>query len=244
MSERAVRLDDDPARLAHLDRLAALEERRQLDLIDGGDDLRVTEELLEVRPQEVADADGPGALLGVKPLERAPRVEPLASDRPVEKVEIDVLEPEPLQARVEGAERRVEALVGVPELGRDEHLLARQAARAHAVTDVALVAVDPRGVDVPVAEAQRGGNGLPRCFPARRLPDAEPDLRNAAPELSGNVAVVTFMASSGAEEWSRVAALQRRRRRSARSSRPARVRGAAASAGTVAVAHPAHPPFF
>ena len=49
-------------------------------------------------------------------------------DRPVQQVEVDVLEPEPRQAGVERAQRAVVALVVVPELGGHEDLLARDAA--------------------------------------------------------------------------------------------------------------------
>jgi hypothetical protein len=36
--------------------------------------------------------------------------------RPVDQVEVDVVEPEPLEARLEGGQCRVVALRGIPEL--------------------------------------------------------------------------------------------------------------------------------
>ena len=152
----------------------------QLDLIDGRDVLGGAQAApRRCGTQEVADADRARALLLVEALQRAPGVEPLAGDRPVEQVEVDVIQAEALQAGVEGAQRAIVALVVVPELGRHEHLLARDAAVANAGADVGLVAVDARGVDVAVAEAQRRRAPLRASpSPRGRLPDAEPDLRN------------------------------------------------------------------
>ena len=140
-----------PCLRAQRARLAPLEERRQLDLVDVRDALRVGEQLLEMRHEEVADADRARAPSAYA-LERAPRVEPLAGDGPVDEVEVDVIEAEPLQAGVERAQRAVVALVVVPQLRRDEDLLAREPLVAHRGADVGLVAVDARGVDVAIAE--------------------------------------------------------------------------------------------
>ena len=65
------------------------------------------------------------------PFEGAPGVEVavLARHRPVDQVEVDVVEAEPLEALLEGAQRRVVALLGVPELGGDEDLVAVAARR-------------------------------------------------------------------------------------------------------------------
>ena len=178
VGERAVGLDDDAVLPAERRGVAPLQERRQLDLIDGGDVPGGAEQLVQVRHQKVADADRPGALLLVEALQRPPGVQPLAGDRPVEQVEVDVVQAQALQTGVEGAQRAVVALVVVPELGRHEQLLARDAAGANAGADVCFIAVDARGVDVAVADAQRLQHRLARRRAGRCLPDAQPNLRN------------------------------------------------------------------
>src|SRR3982751_1411726 len=108
--ERAVRLDADAVPRAERAPLPPLEERRQLDLIDGRNAGRLAQQLLEMRHQEVADADRTRAAFRVDALERPPRIEPLTGDGPVNQIEVDVIEPEPLQAGVERVQRGVVAL--------------------------------------------------------------------------------------------------------------------------------------
>ena len=93
----------------------------------------------------------------VDPLERLPGLdeEVLGRRRPVDQVEVDVLHPEPPEALLERLEGRVEALLAVPELGRDEDLLARQAGGGDRRPDPLLVAVGGGGVDVAVAGGER-----------------------------------------------------------------------------------------
>ena len=178
--ERAIGLHDDLVLLAECTRLALLQERVDLDLVDGRRLVRLGEELLEVRHEEIADADVARAPVGLDALERPPRVEALARHRPVEQVEVDVVEAEPRETGVERAERLVEALVVVPELRRDEDLGARHAALANCGAHVRLVAVDPRGVDVAITEAERREDRLARHLAAWGLPHAETDLGNGA----------------------------------------------------------------
>jgi hypothetical protein len=73
----------------------------------------------------------------------------------VDQVEVDVLEPEPVQALVESLQRRVVPLLGVPQLGRDEDLLARQPRGSQRGADALLVPVGGGGVDVSVAGFER-----------------------------------------------------------------------------------------
>jgi hypothetical protein len=51
----------------------------------------------------LADANGTGAAFRREALERAPRIEPFAGNRPMDEVEVDVREPEPTEAGVERA---------------------------------------------------------------------------------------------------------------------------------------------
>src|SRR4051794_18827154 len=104
-----------------------MEAGMQLDLVDGGDGVRLPFQPLEVLDPEVGDADRPRAALVADPLERLPGLDEavLRRRRPVDQVEVEVLHAEPGEALFEGRQRRVEALLFVPELGRDEDILAR-----------------------------------------------------------------------------------------------------------------------
>ena len=65
-----------------------------------------------------------------------------------------------------------------PDLGGEEDVVARHAGGAHALTDLALIVVHLRGVDMPVSEPQRLLDE-PGASAATQLPGAKPDCRNA-----------------------------------------------------------------
>lgn len=106
-----------------------LEVRVQLDLVDGRDDGRRLDQLLQVLRVEVGDTDGLDPAVRVELLEGLVRVDVLAPgrQRPVDQIQVEVVQAELLQGRVERAERGVVPLVAVPELGGDEEFLAGDA---------------------------------------------------------------------------------------------------------------------
>jgi hypothetical protein len=77
----------------------------------------------------------------------------------VDEEEVHVIEAEALQARVERGEGGVVSLVGVPDLGGDEQLVAGDAGLRDRRADLLLVVVEPGRVDVPVAGLERAGHG-------------------------------------------------------------------------------------
>ncbi len=154
-----------------------LQVRVQLDLVDRRDDRRLADQPLQVLGKEVGDTDGPDPAVGVQLLERLVRVDVRAPgrQRPVDQVEVDVVQAELLQRRVEGAQRGVVPLVAVPELGGDEEFLAGEPGGGDGLAGALLVAVDRRCVDaaVPGLQCRRDGRlGLV----VRHLPDAEAQL--------------------------------------------------------------------
>ena len=155
-----------------------MEERAELDLVDRGDDLRVLHELIEVRLGEVADPDRSTASVVEQRLHRAPRVEPTLGHRPVHEIEIDVRQPERFEAAIEGAQRLVVTLVGVPQLGGDEDLIARHTAVTDRDPDIDLVPVHRRRVDVPVAGQQRPLHRVLRRRPRPGAEHPEPHARD------------------------------------------------------------------
>ena len=137
----------------------ALEERVRLDLVDRRGHVVVLDEIDEPVGVEVGDTDRPGEAVGVELLHRPPEAVVVA-ERLVDQVEVDVVEAEPLEGPLEGGLGVGLAGVLDPQLGRDEQLVARDAAAAHGPADRLLVPVGGGGVDEPVADLEGGGDGL------------------------------------------------------------------------------------
>ncbi|MBT2245615.1 hypothetical protein JQK15_19010 [Sphingobium sp. BHU LFT2] len=73
--------------------------------------------------------------------------------------EVDVIEAQRLQRAVDPLPGIGVALAFGDELGGDEYLVARHAARAQAIADAALVLVGLRGIDVAIADTDRVAHG-------------------------------------------------------------------------------------
>ena len=151
----------------------------QFDLVDHRDGVSFGKQPLEVVRVEVAYSDRADPAFGVQPLERAPRLDVavLGRSRPVDEVQVEVVETKQVHARVKGAQGAVEALVGVPHLGGDEDVLARQPGAADPLSYLGLVVVERCGVDVAIADLDRRRDRL-GCFLTRDLIDTESDLRD------------------------------------------------------------------
>jgi hypothetical protein len=159
----------------------------QLDLIDRRDGARGGDDPLQVRLMEVGDADRarqtefprldqplPGRQVAVEP-----RL------RPVDQVQVDLVQAEPFQAPLQRLDRPLVALRVVVDLGRDEELVAVEPGAPHSLTDTLLVAVALCGVDVAVADAQRLGHHAGRLL-LRYLPHAQTQLRDRRSVVQGN----------------------------------------------------------
>ena len=90
-------------------------------------------------------------------------------------VEVDVVDAKPSEAAF-GLHRRVRSS-GI-ELGRDEHLIAGQAALAQRPADALLVAVGLSGIDMSVAELERPAHGVHALGPVGHLPHAQSEQRH------------------------------------------------------------------
>lgn len=114
-------------------------------------------------PVEIADADGACLACLLKRDQRAPLVEPFrAAIGGMDEVEVQIVQSQLRKARlafgnclVEGFRRVAPGAIARPELGGDEDVLSRQAARREArpeaVSDRFFVAVTGCRIDVPVA---------------------------------------------------------------------------------------------
>jgi hypothetical protein len=98
----------------------------------------------------------------------------VAGDRPVQQVQVEVVQAQVVHAGLEGAQRRVVAVVADPQLGGDEHLRAVDAGVAEALADFPLVAVGGGRVDQPVAVGDRRLDRAGGLF-GGALVDAEPE---------------------------------------------------------------------
>jgi hypothetical protein len=117
------------------------------------------------------------------PIERvSPRLDVpiLLGLRPVDQEEVDVVEPELLQALLQRGDRRVMAVTRVVELGGDEDLVAGEPGCVEGLAHASLVLIHLRGVDVAVASLERLTNHGGRVARGD-LPDAETELRNRGP---------------------------------------------------------------
>ena len=91
----------------------------------------------------------------------------LLGHRPVDQVEVEIaIDAEPLEAGVERRQRLVVSLVGIPQFGDQEHVLAAHAGLGDRPADLALVAVDRGGVDMPVTRARAVADRLARSSSA------------------------------------------------------------------------------
>src|SRR5262245_35760809 len=98
--------------------------------------------------------------------------------RPVDDVQVDVVDVQLLQAALDRCDG---ILPPGMELGRDEHLFARNAALEQPLADALLVAVGLCRVDVSVSELERPAHRID-AFPAvLNLPDAESEQRYFVP---------------------------------------------------------------
>ncbi len=97
-----------------------------------------------------------------------------------------MLEAEAGEARVEGRQGRLETLLGVPELGGDEEVLAGQSRGLDRGTDAFLVAVGRRCVDVAVAGIERLLDHLLGLL-GRDLEDAEAKLGDLDAVVEGEI---------------------------------------------------------
>jgi len=92
----------------------------------------------------------------------------------VQEVEVHAIQPQALLAHIERAKGVVVALVAVPQLGRHEDLLSRDAALSNRRSDIGLVAVHRRRIDVAIAERERLSHRCARLVSAPRPKDAQP----------------------------------------------------------------------
>ena len=173
--ERAVGGEDQTALPARLHQLGLVEMGVVLGL-QGDQRFRTKpDRFIEQRDIEIRDADMAREPLPLGLGQRADRlVECNLRVRPVHEQEVDEIDAQILEALIDRTREVIGAQIFVRHLGGQENLVAPQAGRADPLADAALGAVFPGGVDVAIAELQRGGDDLAAIAERRR---AESDRR-------------------------------------------------------------------
>ena len=99
------------------------------ELIDGRDDVRDGGEFFEVMLQKIAYTDRTNLSRCEKILHVFPRIDKFAGHRPVNQIQIDVIEFEFVEAFVERVFLSVVSLILIPHLCRNENLRPLEASR-------------------------------------------------------------------------------------------------------------------
>src|SRR5947208_4961780 len=171
--ERAVRLQLDVMLLAIFEEFSLKEERMELDLVHRWRDRGCTQEFLQMRDRVVAHPNRPCQSLLPDLQKRLPRFVPQLGHRPVNQIQVHVLETEFASAPVERPQRRFESLVAVPEFRGDEDLVPGNPALSYRGPYVSLVSIQSRRVDQTIARFEGGRDRLPCLLPGARLPHAK-----------------------------------------------------------------------
>jgi hypothetical protein len=187
LGQRAPRLGDDPQPLVLAPQWRLLEVGVQLDLVDCRRLAGCVDDRPQVRLLEVRHPDRANQPFALQLDERLPRVHVavVRGHRPVDQVQVEIVEPQAPHAGVERPFGLLVAVVLVEALARHEYLLAPQPRAANRLTDGRLVAVRGRRVDVAVPHRQRTCHDGGR-FSRRNLKDAEAQLRDDRIPVQGD----------------------------------------------------------
>ncbi len=217
-------LRDDAKLLVHRPHALLRQRRVQLDLVQRGRDARLVDQATQMRLVEVRDADGPHAPFVAQADQRLPAVDigVHRRQRPVDQVQVQIIQSRPLHRRVKGPQRGVMPLRIVPQLGRDEDLVADHVAVADAPAHPGLVLVGGGTVDQPVSDAQRLGHDL-GGLRILDLPDAGAQLGHGPAVVQGHHGLGHrgFLSDVASQRPGPAAGFMRQNHRSVRRSRPA-----------------------
>src|SRR3989441_3995419 len=145
----------------------------ELDLVHGWCDRPRRKHFLQMADRVVAHANRASEAFFVELRERLPRFVAKAWHRPVDQVQIDVVEGQLAATPFERSQRRLVPVIAVPELRCDENLVSRNSTLPDRRADVPLVRVHFRGVDEAVSNLQGCRDGAPGLLARGGLPDAE-----------------------------------------------------------------------
>src|SRR5438445_5337269 len=160
--------------------------RDELDLVHGGRSRCPAEQFFQVSDREVAHPDRPRESLVTDLEERLPRLLSQTRHGPVDEVQVNVVEAELAATLLERLQRGLVALVVVPELRRDENLLAWDPALPNRGSEVALVPIQFRGIKQAVPDLEGSRDRVAGLLARAGLPHAEPEDRHRVPVVEGD----------------------------------------------------------
>ena len=141
---------------------------------------------LQMMGQEVRDPNGPDPPLLVQfghgppglTVDVLPVVKPVGRGRPVDEVEVQIVQPQLLHGPVKGPQSTLIPPVCVPDLAGHKDRLPGQAAGPDRLAHTSLILIVRRCVNVPVAQFQSLLDGRHRLRPLLHLPGAKPQTGN------------------------------------------------------------------
>jgi hypothetical protein len=204
VTKRGESQQHDPLLTAEVQQLRLRQIGVRLHLNHGRFDGRRLIKRCELLQTDVGQTDGPAFALNYETLHRLPRLQQrhpivvediaggvsrvlgvprLECERRVHEVEIEVVEPQPVQTGLEGRLDPFRPMVGVPELRCDEDVLACHAGNTEAcpkrLTDLPLVPIAFRAVEVAKTGVQ-SVTGRAKRHARIRYQSAEPSGRDLA----------------------------------------------------------------
>ena len=125
LAQRTPGLDADAVLIGPGHHIPLLVRRVQLDLVHGRHDTGLLHRALQMRHQEVRDADAAGepGLTQLDQLRERVHVVVLGGGGPVHQVQVDLLQAELVEALRDGRTRLLAVVAVVPQLRRDEQLV-------------------------------------------------------------------------------------------------------------------------
>jgi hypothetical protein len=141
------------------------DEGAPLDLVDGGDDPRGGDQLIDLRRAVVADPNSAREALLSELRESLPSGHAGAVRGPVHEPQINIISAERVEAAFQSAALRS----GLPgrQLGGDEDLVSWQPGFVKCNSQLSFVAVDGCGIEVAVAGLKRPSDGVARATAAQ-----------------------------------------------------------------------------
>ncbi len=178
MAKRRIGFDGDAMVLAEPQRFRLRETRMHLQLVDGRRLAGFIDEPPQMLGKEIRNAGGANHAFLLELQQRLPCFDVLVDrgERPMDEIQVEMVESEIGQRRVKGHACRIIALIAVAKLGRDEHLVGH-AGGSERIADPTLVVVCCGRVDMAVSDLQSLFDGLLRGR-GGDLEDTESDLRN------------------------------------------------------------------
>jgi hypothetical protein len=180
-TERRPRLGDNAVARVGITQLPLDEERVELDLMYRRHDVDAHDQVFQVLRAVIADTDRAHPAFSKqrlgRPIRRHGRCE-VRRHRPVQKIQVRVIQPEPAQACIACAEGSLVTVVADPQLGRDEKLGASDPASHDAFANLPLVRIRRRGVDEPIPVVYRAFHSIRGPFRGAPIQCPEPEGRH------------------------------------------------------------------